>query len=150
MKQFLKFVLATMTGILLLFLIFFFVFGAIIGSAFKKDTVQLTENSVLKIQLNHTVTDRTQSNPFSEIDFGNLRANVQPGLADIVRDIERASRDSKISGIYLDLNNLSAGYATIQELRNALLEFKKSGKFVYAYAEGYSTQAYYLACTQFR
>ncbi len=145
MRQFLKFVLATMTGIILLTLIFFFVIGAIVGSAFKKEVVSVKPNSVLKIELNHPITERGENNPFKDINFSNLRANVQPGLADIVRDIDKAAQDGKISGIYLEMNNLMAGYATVEELRNALVKFKKSKKFIIAYAEGYSTKSYYLA-----
>lgn len=145
MRQFLKFVLATMTGIILLTLIFVFIIGGIIGSAFKKEVVTVKPNSVLKIELNHPVTERAENNPFKDINFNNLRANVQPGLAEIVRDIDKASKDDKISGIYLDMNNLSAGYATVEELRNALIKFKTSKKFIIAYAEGYTTKSYYLA-----
>jgi len=134
-----------MTGIILLTLIFFFVIGAIVGSAFKKEVVSVKPNSVLKIELNHPITERGENNPFKDINFSNLRANVQPGLADIVRDIDKAAQDDKISGIYLDMNNLIAGYATVEELRNALIKFKKSKKFIIAYAEGYSTKSYYLA-----
>ena len=69
----------------------------------------------------------------------------QLGLNDILRNIEKATKDDNIKGIYLDLSQIHTGIATVEEIRNALVEFKQSGKFIICYGEGFSQVAYYLA-----
>jgi protease-4 len=69
------------------------------------------------------------------------------GLNDIIENLKKAKDDKNIRGIYLEISNPIAGFATLEEVRNALLDFKSSGKFIYAYSEVYSQKAYYLATT---
>ncbi len=148
MKQFFKFMFASMLGFFLTWVIIFFIFLGIIMSAAslaKKDVVVVKENSVLTLKLDEPISDRTPNNPFSNMNFGSFKAKQAPGLAEILRTIKNAASDNKIKGIYLELSNISAGIATIEEIRNALIEFKKSGKFIYCYSEGLSQSAYYLA-----
>lgn len=148
MKQFFKFMFASMLGFFLTWVIIFFIFLGIILSAAsltKKDVVIVKENSVLTLKLDEPITDRTSNNPFSNMNFGSFKAKQAPGLAEILKTIKNASSDNKIKGIYLELSNIPAGIATIEEIRNALIDFKKSGKFIYCYSEGLSQSAYYLA-----
>ncbi len=144
MLQFLKFVLATVVGLL-----FFFVLSALIlagiGASASRQTVEVENNSVLWMKLNRPINERGESDdPFTAFAFGG-RDNMPLGLVEIRRALARAKDDSKIEGIYLDLSFLPAGYASVEEIRNALLDFKTSGKFIVAYGEAYTEKAYYLA-----
>ncbi|MFT5725389.1 MAG: protease-4 [Bacteroidia bacterium] len=146
MKQFLKYVLATITGIFLLTFIFFIVFAGIISSSSKKQTVDVKDNSVLHLKLNYQINDRPQDNPF-EIFAASLSSDMNKpvGLYDIVTSIEHAKTDEDIKGIFLDISVLGAGYGKLSEIRTALDDFKTSGKFVYAYSEVLYNQTYYFA-----
>lgn len=146
MKQFLKYVLATITGIFLLMFIFFIVFAGIIASSSKKQTVEVEDNSILHLKLNYQIYDRPQDNPL-EILAASLSGemNKPVGLYDIVTCIEHAKTDEDIKGIFLDVSVLGAGYGKLSEIRNALEDFKSSGKFIYAYGEVFYNQSYYFA-----
>src|SRR5690606_20934713 len=82
-----------------------------------------------------------------ELDVPGFVTTKSFGLNDILKRIEGAKDDDRIKGIYLDLSAVSASFATLQEVRDALLDFKESGKFIIAYSEGYTQRAYYLAST---
>lgn len=145
MAQFLKFVLATLVGLFLFTIVSFFLLIGI-GSALSatsSDQKEVAENSVLRIDLNQTIVENAASeDPFAEIfeDGGG-----QIGLVDIKNALKKAAKDPNIKGVYLKLEYPMAGYATLEEIRNALLEFKKSKKFIYTYAEVMSEPAIYLA-----
>ena len=148
MKSFFKSVLAAMLGVLLASIVGFFLFigliAAIVSSGDHKE-VKVKEGSVLHIQLTEAVKERTSKNPFDNFDIVSLSSKKsQPGLNDILQEIKFAKTDANIKGIYLDVPAVSMGMATMEEIRNALLDFKKSGKFIYAYAENYTQGAYYL------
>src|SRR5574344_161313 len=147
MKSFFKYVLATIVGLLLTCvlssLICFFFFAAIISSLQTEPTT-IDENTILKITLTEEIPDKI-TNELSYFDFQNFRTKEVLGLNDILKDIEKEKNDDKIKGIYLELSNINAGLSTIEEIRNKLIEFKKSGKFILAYSSGYSQTAYYLA-----
>jgi len=113
----------------------------------EKEETKLTDNTLLHIELNTDIMDRAPSDPFSSIDFASMEPKKTLGLNDILKNLDKAARDPKIKGIYLDLTSLSAGMATIEEIRDGLIEFKKSGKFMIAYSESYSQGSYYLAST---
>jgi len=150
MKDFFKFLFASMLGFLIMSVIIFFVFIGIITSFAnmmeQKDT-KVAENTLLKIDFSTPVIDRTSKDPFSDFDFASMETKKSIGLNDIIKNLEKASRDPKISGIYLNLSSVQSGMATIEEIRKALMDFKESGKFVLAYGESYSQAAYYLATT---
>ena len=93
------------------------------------------------------IEDRSSNNPFENFDFSSFSPSMQPGLNEILKNIKKASQDPDIKGIYLDLSGLQGGMATIEEIRNGLLEFKKSKKFIYAYSDYYTQGSYYLAST---
>ena len=147
MKQFFKFVFASMLGFFLTLLIFtVIVIGgitALVSSTEK--TAEVKENSILYVNLNFPITERSEANPFEDVDFGPLKSEKVLGLNDILKSIKNAKEDNKIKGIYLDVSYVSTGMATLEEIRNELINFKKSGKFIIAYSEVYSQGSYYLA-----
>ncbi len=148
MKQFFKYTLASMLGILISFFIIMFFFiifiSALIGAAEKK-SVNIQPNTVLRINITQPVTDRTSNNPFENFDFAEFKPRQQLGLNDILKSIENAKNDSRIKGIYLDMPFLPANHATVEEIREALVGFKGSGKFILAYGDIYTQKMYYLA-----
>jgi protease-4 len=110
-------------------------------------TYNSVENSVLKLSLNDQIKERTVENPFSKINLGPLMPEGSLGLNTILLNIKKAKDDKDIKGIYLEISNPIAGFATLEEIRNALIDFRSSGKFIYAYSETYSQKAYYIAST---
>ena len=149
MKQFLKFTLATIVGVIIASilgtLIMFGIFGAIAASGDKP--VKLKPNTVYQLDLSGQLVDRSQDDPFSAAfaeAFGQQATNVL-GLDDILSNIDKAKNDSNIVGIYLKGGVLSGGFASVKEIRDALVDFKTSGKFIVAYADVYAQSNYYLA-----
>jgi len=148
MKQFFKFMFASMLGFFLSFVLIFFILVGIIASVVSlsgKETVTVPDKTILMLKFDQPVNDRSPSNPFSGFNFTNFKANKNIGLNEVIRTLRRAAEDKQISGILLDLDVLDMGSATTEEIRNVLLEFKKSKKFIYSYSEDYSQKAYYLA-----
>jgi len=111
----------------------------------EKESVKIDENSVLHIKFDTDIRDRSSSDPFSEIDFTSMKPKSSLGLNDILKNLDKAADDPNIKGIYLDLMAVQTGMANVEEIRNALLEFKESGKFIVAYGEVFTQSAYYLA-----
>ncbi|MFA4852091.1 MAG: signal peptide peptidase SppA [Bacteroidales bacterium] len=148
MKQFFKFMFASMAGFILVFIIFFFIMMAIavsLSSFSRKEIVIVPKNTVLQLKLNEVIPDRSSNNPFETINFFSLKVSNPPGLNEILKNIKKAETDENIKGIYLDLSSVPSGIATVEEIRNALLDFKKTGKFIISYGETYTQKAYYLA-----
>lgn len=144
MKSFFKSVLATMVGILLLWTLLFFTFLFVgIASLSSTSTTTVSPNSLLELNLNGAIVERVMDNPFDKM-FDNSNSQTI-GLNQILTAIESAKTDDNIKGISLYINNIFAPYATIEELRNALIDFRTSGKFVYAYSEMMPQKSYYLA-----
>jgi protease-4 len=147
MKSFLKYTLATIVGVLITGILFFVIFLGSVGAMLSKQDkpVELKPNTVLKIELNQMIMDRSPKNPFENFDFQSFGPTKTLGLNDILANIEKAKKDDNIKGIYLDLSVIPAGMATIEEIRNALLDFKESDKFIIAYSDNYMQTSYYLA-----
>jgi protease IV len=147
MISFLKYTLASIVGVLIgaliLFFIFFTVIGGIVSSTSKE--VSVKSNSILQLQFDKAIPDRSSENPLENFDFANFKPNPTIGLTDIVKAIHQAQTDDNIRGIYLDLSVIPAGMGTIEEIRNALIDFKKSKKFIISFADGYTHGSYYLA-----
>ncbi len=148
MKSFLKYVLATIIGIILASIIFFVIMlaslSALVASGNKP--VSISDNSILVLKAGAEIPDRGNDDPLSSIDIVNMTFNPVPGLNDILANIEKASRDSKIKGILIENGFLPSGWATTCEIRNALLKFRESGKFVISYSDYILTQqCYYLS-----
>jgi protease-4 len=148
MKQFFKFMFASMLGtILTLGVVFLLLIGIIVSavSFSSKEEVIVSENTILHIKLEGMVTDRSFDNPIQGFDFNAMKNKYEPGLNEILTNLKKAKTDPNIKGIYLDLGDVPAGISLLEEIRNGLLDFKKSGKFIYSYSEMYSQKAYYLA-----
>lgn len=149
MKEFFKFVFASMVGFFLSFFVVFIllivIVAAIVSTAGSDGKVRVTSNSVMHVSLDYPIKERTDKNPLAEFSFMGFESKKTLGLNEILAGIDQAKSDDHIKGIYLDVSTLSAGFATIEEIRNALIDFKKSGKFILAYSEVYTQGAYYLA-----
>lgn len=151
MKSFLKYTLATIVGVIIVNIILFFLFFGIFGAIanFSEKAVEVKDNSLLVLKLNHEIVDRSSSNPFENFDFLSFKPTETLGLNKILSSVKKAAEDSRIKGIYLDLTEIESNFGalgTIEEIRQALAEFKKSGKFIYSYSNlGYSQKSYYLA-----
>jgi len=148
MKQFFKFMFASMAGTILILIILFFIMMGIImsvASFSKNEIVIVPKNTVLQLRFDEAIADRSSNNPFENLDFRTLKTNEALGLNDILGNIKKAKNDENIKGIYLDLGNIPAGIATLEEIRNALIDFKKSKKFIISYGEVYTQKAYYMA-----
>jgi len=147
MKEFFKMMFASMLGFFLISLISFFLFLAFIMamvSFTQSEEIIVNDNSILHMKLNYNISDRTANNPLpSFYDLSSFKP--KPGLREILKAIEKAKDDSRIKGIYLNLMDVPSGMATITEIRDALIDFKESGKFIYAYGDIYVQKAYYLA-----
>jgi protease-4 len=116
------------------------------GFSDTEKNITIDSNSILMLDFNHNITERSQDNPFDDLmDLPFLEQASNIGLLDIKEMLKEAATDRKIRAIVLDLSTVSAGFATLEEIRNALIEFKKSKKPVFAYSESLSEGAYYLA-----
>lgn len=147
MSKFLKYFLAVVLGSILsaiFFLIGIIMFIGILASSGSKE-VSVKDNTILVLELNGPINERSVDDPFSDLMSGLSGSQTTTGLNQILASIKKAKDDDRIKGIYLESGLLSAGYATIEEIRNALIEFRKSGKFVYSFAPIYTQKAYYLA-----
>ena len=146
MKSFLKQVLAVIVGICSVgafaTLMFFVMLGVMLATGDEKQSV--SDNSILRIELTGTVVDRsTPNNPLNQL-LGRSEASSQ-GLDVLIDAIITAKSDKRIKGIYIEGGTMSSDFATLQELRGALVDFKSSGKFIVSYADSYTQGAYYIA-----
>lgn len=148
MKSFFKYVLATITGIVISFVILFIVFmgiiGAIISSASSDQEVAVKTNSVLFLSFDYDINERNDNNPFGSLNLPGY-STKSIGLDDILGRIRYAATDANIKGIYMDAGSIGTGFASLKAVRDELLAFKKTGKFVVAYNAGYNQKAYYVA-----
>lgn len=153
MKQFFGAFFGSIVGLLITGIIMALIIGAFIAAGLKgalsgidnEKVFTVKENSVLHLKLDGPISERGMDNPFEEYDLGPFMPHGVLGVRGIVKAIEAAKTDEKIKGIYLDIKEMQAGFASTQEIRDALLDFKKSGKFIYAYSEIFSQKSYYLA-----
>lgn len=142
--DFLRNVLSTIIGVFLSFMIIFLMFllfAAIAGSG-SQQRVIVKDNSVLKLSFNEPLQDYGGTFSFKKFNYSYVDYN---GLNHVLNAIEAAKTDDKIKGISINTLGLSAGMAQIQALRKALIDFKSSGKFIYAYGDIYLQKDYYLA-----
>ncbi|RPD45341.1 signal peptide peptidase SppA [Hymenobacter sediminis] len=143
MRQFFKYVLATLTGLVLFALVGVVLLVALIAAAASSDKeVTVASNSVLELKLDKPIGEREFNNPFSGFTGGQ---SSSIGLDELKAAIRRAKEDGDIKGIFLNLELVQGGMASMEEIRNALLDFKKSGKFVVSYTDAQSEKSYYLA-----
>lgn len=139
---FLRNLLATLVGLFIFSFIGIFILIGIIAAASSTDAVpEVKDNSVLHLNLSGFVVEKALDDPFQEF----LGGGPSPiSLLDLLDAIRSAKTDDRIRGIYLEPKFLSAGYSSLQEIRDALIDFKQSGKFVHAYGEYISEGDYYL------
>lgn len=147
MKQFLQYVLASIVGFVIVsiftFIMFFVMLGALMASSGEQPKVD--DNSVLKISLSGTLVDQAPAeNPITAL-LGNNGATTTQGLDQLIDAIKVAKENDKVKGIYLEGGALQSDFASNEELRRALLDFKKSKKWIIAYADSYSQGTYYIA-----
>ena len=143
MKQFLKFTLTAAAGLMLGIFSIIIIFSILAASGDSKE-VQLDKPYVLRLELNGEIQDRVEEMPFDLSEITGQDVNIL-GLNDILANIKKAKTDENIKGIYIEIGMISAGFATREEIRNALLDFKESGKFITTYSEIYTQGSYYLA-----
>ena len=144
MKDFLKFTLATLTGLIISGIVLFFFSILMISSIALSDTAETTvqENSVFELNLQGNLNERSQEDPLAFL-LGNDFQSY--GLNDVLSSIRKAKENEHIKGIYLNAGIFNAGIASLEEIRNELLSFKESGKFIVAYADTYTQGLYYLS-----
>ena len=149
-KKFWRIVFGTMVGFFLSCLIVsilsMLMFAAMIASVGSSNTVSVKDNSILKLELQKPIQEQAEENPFEM--FGDEFSQYYQssiGLDDILTCIKSAAKDPKIKGIYINTGSVSAAPATLKEVHDALVEFKESGKFIYAYSDSYTQGAYYLS-----
>jgi protease-4 len=151
MKDFFKIVLGSTVGFViasilfsLLSIILFFGMIGSLSSSFSRDSFTLQDNSVLHLRLSGTIAERVpELDPFMQLLNNNEPSTM--GLNDIVSAIRKAKDNDKIKGVYIDSRAFSASMATLAEIRQELVRFKESGKFIVAYADNYLQSGYYLA-----
>jgi protease IV len=145
MKQFFKFMFASMLGFFLVFMLFFLLIIGMIASVGKREPVEVADNSVFHLQLKTEIIDRSSDNPFESFDFMSFSPSSAIGLNELMRNLKKAKEDENIKGIFLDLSITQTGWSTLREIREQLTDFKESGKFIVAYGDMMSQGAYYLA-----
>ncbi|PUZ22487.1 protease-4 [Chitinophaga costaii] len=144
MRSFLKFFLAAFVALVIFSVVAFLLLMGAIGVASSPKKVVVPANSVLVLETSQTYKEQhVSANPIN--NYIGRADGAAAGLYDAVRLIQHAAYDDNIKGIYIKVDGNGSGFATNEELRNALAAFKKTDKFVYAYGEVMSQHAYYLA-----
>ena len=154
MRKFFKYVFASMLGFviaggILMFMLFAGI-ASLISTAkdeFKpnNEEVVIKSNSVYHLKFNNSIAERSGDNPFENIDLGPFSQDSKMSLRSIVQSIEYAAEDDNVKGIFIEIYGFPGGLSKLEEVRNALKDFKKSGKWVVSYGEGFSQSGYYLA-----
>jgi len=139
MRSFFKIFFASLLALIIFSLLVFFFFVAIIGGLASKEKPRVAAKSVLVLDLAQHFAEQLKENP-----LGVLSSEQEdvPGLYDVIRLLQKAKSDKNISGIYIVSNVNTNGFAASEEIRNALLDFKKSGKFILAHGDVITQRAY--------
>lgn len=140
MKKFIKTVFASCLGVILAF--FLLIMVVVVIAVCSDSSSEIKDSSVLLVSLDGVIDERDDDDIYIDLSFS---PSGQTGLSDIRYAIQEAKKDDRIKGIYLKTNVLQTGYATLEEIRDALVDFKSSGKFIYAYSGLYTQGAYYVA-----
>ena len=136
-KAYLASLLAGITFVMLLFLSLLFMP--------KEEKITVRKNSVLYLKLNKPITERSVEDPFENFDFINYQSTASLGLNDLKSALRNAKTDDNIKGVFLEFGLFGGGITTLKEFRDAILDFKKSGKFVWSYADIFTQGGFYLA-----
>lgn len=148
MKNFLKIVLGTFVGSLLAMTIGFFIMLGVIGSmaTFSKSAKPVVPKSaVLSLNFNQVITEQSTDDPFASFNPMGSSPSKTQGILEFIQTIDRSASDPSIKFIYMNLTNLNCGLSHLEEIREAIVRFRVSGKPVIAYADNFSQQAYFLA-----
>jgi len=148
MKNFLKYVLATITGIIIVSILFMVVMLASLSVMMVSGdkTTSITDNSVLVLKAGVNIPDKGSKNPYSGIDIINMTVTPAPGLNEILQNLKKAASDDKVKRVLIENGMIPPGWATTEELRDGLKKFRESGKFVIAWSDYLMIQeGYYLS-----
>lgn len=143
MAQFFKYFFASLLALFVFALLAVFLLFGLAGALASREDVVLEQHSVLYLDLTKQISEQKQESPFGP--FGDQEEYSQPGVYDLVRLIHHAKEDANIEGIYLKAGGNANGFATNEEIRAALKDFKTTGKFIIAYGEVIPQQAYHVA-----
>ena len=145
MKQFFKFMFASCLGSALMLIILCLVTIGMVNSS-SDSTVKVQSKSVLYMNLDYEIPERTTETDFTATLMGLQNNNADmSGMNDIIANIDAAKNDPNISGIFLELSSIGTSPANIEEIRNHIISFRESGKFVISYSDNMAQNAYYLA-----
>ena len=145
MKSFIKYTLASLLA-LVLFTVVTMIIGLVsLAGMMASDgmTPSVKNNTILRINLSGDIAEQTQDTPFASLMGGGQE--MVPGLQTLTEAIAKAKTNDHVQGIYIENATLSGTPATVQELRQALLDFKESGKFIVSYSDNYSQSGYYIS-----
>lgn len=143
MRSFFKIFFASLLSLVIFTVILIFLLIAWVGALTAKDKTTVLSKSVLVLNLGQLYMEKVQNSPLAELT-GNDEGDV-PGLYDVVRLIEKAKNDKKIEGIYIIANGNPNGFATSEEIRNALIDFRSSKKFIIAHGDVISQKAFHIS-----
>lgn len=138
--------IGTIVAMVVVGVIFFFLIIAAVVSASSggDEKTKVSENSVLHLKLDQAIVERAGENDFN-FNPATFQSEESIGLNHIVEDLAHAKTDDNIKGVFLEVSSVGAAPSTVLDIRNAILDFKSSGKWVIAYAENYSQAGYYVA-----
>ncbi len=145
MKGFFKFTFASILGVIIGLILFIFIIVLVVSASSREKPVVLKSNTLLIARLDQKIVDRNPESPFDNLGFGTFTPDTRMGLDMIVDNLQNAKNDPNIKGLLLDLTINPTGIATLEEIRNAILDFRTSGKFVICYADIMTHGSYYLA-----
>lgn len=143
MRRFFSNVMASLVGIFLFTILAFIIFFIIVSVASSEKEVEISDNSILHLKLDQPIIERIADDPLAKLQLFGSDGNI--GLIELKEAIRYAKTDDRVQGIYLQPQFVSAGFATLQEIREVLIDFKTSGKWIYAYGEFFTEADYYLA-----
>ena len=143
MAGFFKMFFASLLALIIFSVVGFFIFLALIAGLASSDKPTVAKNSVLVINLSQPYLEQQVENPLAT--FSSNDELTVPGVYDVVRLVHKATNDDKIKGIYLQSGINPNGFAACEEIRNALVAFKKSGKFILSYSEMMTQKSYHVA-----
>lgn len=144
MRGFFKIFFAALLALIIFVVIMVIVLVGVVGSVVSPEKPDIGSKAVLVVDLGQSYKEQMQDNPLSGLSSDDDQYDI-PGLYDLVRILRHAAGDSAVRGIYLKCNSDPNGFASNEEIRHALIDFKKSGKFIYAYGDMIPQKAYYVA-----
>ena len=144
MKNFFKLVLANIVaiGFMVTAIVLFFFFFVVASAMSGEKSVSVKSNSILTLDFKTKIIDSPAEGKESVFNFTSDQNNVT--LYNVIQSVEKAKNDTNIKGISIETDNINAGITQLEDVRNALIDFKKSGKFIYAYGNSVSQSSYYL------